>query len=394
MRYLLGVTANAEVYLDNNATCPLRPRVRERMKEAIDRYHANASSAHSAGQNSRQAIESTRREMAKALACEPSEIIFTSSASESNMMTLWGLWIARTNEDKARKKIITSPLEHSSVYENLQFLGSQFGAEIVMAPLDATGTVDSAAFKKLLGPDVAFVTMIGAHNELGIIQPWQALAEMAHAQQIPFHVDLVQCLLRMPLNLKNSKASAVTLCFHKAGGPKGAGVLYLREGTAFEPMLRGGGQERKRRSGTENIVAIVGAGALLEEAGTLIEAYQAKVKNLRDQFEAGLKKIFPEVSILGDQATRLTNTTYALFPGFRSDVLMMKLDLNQICVSTGSACSSGMVVPSRAVMSLGYTEEQALTGLRFSWSPENSEADLAKVLECLSTALTKKSWAP
>lgn len=365
------------------------------MVEALDRYHANASSTHSLGQECRYAVEESRRVLANVLEADPTELVFTASASESNLMALWGLWLARTKQDPRRRTIITSPLEHNSVYENILFLKDTFDARVVYAPLNEKGEIDQNAFRDLIkNPDeIAFVSMIGAHNEVGIVQPWQDLAEECFQAGIPFHVDLVQCFLREPLKLRESKASAVTLCFHKAGGPKGVGLLYIRNKTQMEPLIRGGSQEKKRRAGTENVVAIVGAGALAEEASILQVDYEDSVRKTRDFFEAEMKSRRFPVRIVGENTRRIPNTSYVLFDGLRSDVLMMQLDLSEICVSSGSACSSGIPTPSRALLKLGYSEAEALSGLRFSLGPQNTRDEALKVLEVLGVALSKKKVA-
>lgn len=382
------------IYWDHNATSPLRVKVKDAMVDALERYHANASSAHSAGLECRMAIERSRRTLADVLKCDISELVFTSSASESNLMSIWGLWLSRTEGHPERRQIITSPLEHNSVYENLMFLKNRFGAEVIFAPLTDAGTIDVAALETLMDPEkVAFVTTIGAHNEVGIVQPWQEIAALSEAKGIPFHVDLVQCFIRESLDLGKSKVSAVTLCFHKSGGPKGVGLLYIRNKTKLEPLVRGGGQEKARRAGTENITAIVGAGALAEEAASLQTIFDSDIRRVRDFFEDGLRKLDKGIKIVGEKAKRIPNTTYATFERMKSDVTMMQCDLEGICVSTGSACSSGLPKPSRALLSLGFSEAEALTGVRFSLGPSNSLEEAEKVLKVLSVALSKRKAA-
>ncbi len=380
------------VYWDHNATSPLRPFVKERMIEAFDRYCANASSAHSMGQTCRAALESARQTLADLLHIQPSELIFTGSATESNLMTLWGLWMSRTKESPRRKTIISSPLEHSSVYENLKFFAEEFGANVVLAPVDEQGQIKVSEFEALLkNPDeIAFCTIIGAQNEIGVIQPWQKLAALCDAKGIPFHVDLVQFLAREPLNLTESKASCVTLCFHKAGGPKGVGLLYQRTGVTMAPLIRGGAQERQRRAGTENLHAIMGAGALAEEVKSLVPLFQDKVRKVRDYFESKLKSMDSRIKIVGEKAPRITNTCFAVFPGNIAAELIMQLDLKNICVSSGSACSSGMPKPSKTLLHLGFSEKDAMAGLRFSMGAEVTSEEADRVLAALEEILLKK----
>jgi cysteine desulfurase len=216
------------------------------------------------------------------------------------------------------------------------------------------------------------------------------MAEMCAARQIPFHVDLVQCLMRQPLNLSQSKVSLATLCFHKSGGPKGVGLLYWRSQLPLESVIRGGSQEKKRRAGTENIVAIMGAGALVEEASTLYSAYEKDIRPVRDFFETELLSRGIPAQIVGAGAKRLPNTSYIIFDGSKSDVTLMKLDMAGICASSGAACSSGMVIPSRALLNLGYSEAEATSAVRFSLGQGNSKAEAEKVLETLQKSFSRK----
>ena len=379
------------IYWDHNSTSPLRPRVKERMMEALESYHANASSAHSLGQKCRVAIEDVRKNLADVLVTDPSEIVFTASATESNLMSLWGLWFSRSKANPKYRKILTSSIEHNSVYENLMFLKERFGAEVELLPVSKEGVVDLKVLEeKLKDPSIAFVSCIGAHNELGVIQPWEKMAEMCSAHEVPFHVDLVQCLMRQPLNLSKSKVSLATLCFHKSGGPKGVGLLYWKSQLPLETVIRGGSQEKKRRAGTENIVAIMGAGALVEDAQAMYPAYDNEVRKVRNFFEEELQRRGIPAQIVGAKANRLPNTSYVIFEGSKSDVTLMKLDMAGICASSGAACSSGMVIPSRALLSLGYNETEATSAVRFSLGTNNTMAEAEKVLETLQKSFTRK----
>lgn len=379
------------IYWDHNSTAPLRPRVKERMMEGLESYHANASSAHTLGQKCRLAIENARKTLADVLVADPSELIFTASATESNLMSLWGLWFSRTKENPSKRKILASAVEHNSVYENLLFLRDRFGAEIEFIPVSKAGVVNlNVLSEKLKDPSVAFVSSIGAHNEMGVIQPWEEMAELCDSHKVPFHVDLVQLLMRQPLNLSKSKVSLATICFHKSGGPKGAGLLYARSQFPVEFVIRGGSQEKKRRAGTENIVAIMGAGALAEEASSLYSMFDTEVRKVRDFFEAEIQRREIPAQIVGTGAKRIPNTSYVIFDGSKSDVTLMKLDLAGVCASSGAACSSGMVIPSRTLLSMGYNENEATSAVRFSIGPTNTMNEAQKVLETLQKSFAKK----
>ncbi|MDB5037005.1 MAG: hypothetical protein JWQ35_533 [Bacteriovoracaceae bacterium] len=378
------------IYWDHNATAPLRRRVKERMLEAFELYEGNPNSSHTLGQASRAAIEKSRRTLAATFGCQPGEIIFAASATESNLIALWGLWMERTRIKPEHKKILVSPLEHSSVHENILFLSEKFGAEIVWMPLGSQGLLDLEKIEKLLKTDdFAFCTTIGAHNETGLIQPWTELAQLAKEAKVPCHVDLVQCVGRLPFNLHESQISTAALAFHKVGGPKGISMVYVRDRTKIESIIRGGSQEKKRRAGTENIAAIVGAEALAEDVRDLEKVFDQKVRTLRDRFEKELKKKIPEIMIVSEKSPRLPNTSYIIFPGTKSDALLMSLDFKGICVSSGSACSSGIVLPSRALLELGYSEAEAKAAVRFSLGAENSEEEIMEVVNAVQTSVLK-----
>lgn len=378
------------IYWDHNATSPLRRRVKERMLEAFDLYGANPNSSHSLGQAARAAIERTRRTIASHFGCQPSEIIFTASATESNMLALWGLWFERQRQDPGLKKILMSPLEHSSVHENVLFLSEKFGAEVTYLPLQSNGLVDLAALeKKLKTESFAFCTSIGAHNETGALEPWQDVAHLCQEFGVPIHSDLVQCVGRTRFQLKSSHIAAATLSFHKIGGPKGLGILYVRDRIQLDSIMRGGSQEKKRRAGTENIPAILGAEAATEDCVDLEDTFEKKVRLVRDDFEKQIKSALPEVSIVAEGASRIPNTSYIVFRRPKSDVLLLSLDFKGICVSSGSACSSGMIVPSRALLHLGYSEEDAKTAVRFSLGPDNSSEEVPRVIESVVASVKK-----
>jgi len=381
------------IYWDHNATSPLRPRVKEKMVEALELYHANPNSSHGLGQKARSVIEDSRRVLAEALGCEPIELVFTSTATEANWLALWGLWLARSQTNPRLKKILSSPIEHGSVFENLQFLAEKWGAEIVYTPLRKE-EIDLEAVEKILKKDsesFAFATVMGGHNESGIIPPWKEMAQLSQHFGIPFHSDLVQCFAKVPIDLKTSGVSTATIAFHKIGGPKGVGVLYIRKGTLCESIIRGGGQEKKRRAGTENLITIVGAKAAAEEKLSLEGIFGTRVENIRNEFESRLlRTVLPSATVVGKNVARLPNTSYIIFPlGMRSDAMLLHLDMRGVCVSSGSACSSGMVIPSRALLQLGYSEEQAISAIRFSLGPENTEEEMKFVLEQIDAAAKK-----
>ncbi|MBN8554464.1 MAG: cysteine desulfurase [Deltaproteobacteria bacterium] len=382
------------IYWDYNSTSPLRKRVKEKMASALDAQYANPNSSHSLGQSARHAIEKARRTLAKSMGCEPGELIFSASATESNLMALWGHWMLRSQQNPEFKKILASPIEHSSVHENLLCLQEKFGAQIVFTPLDKDGLVDLEKCEKLLSEGgYAFCTVMGAHNETGVIQPWQKLSEICKNAKVPYHSDLVQCFGRIPFKISESQISTGTISFHKAGGPKGVSVLYIRKGVQIEPVIRGGAQEKKRRAGTENILAIIGAEALAEEIEELNGVFSTSVKLARDRLEKEILASIPSAKIVGKNAPRIPNTSYIIFPGIKADAMVMNLDLQGACVGTGSACASGMVLPSRTLLQLGYSETDALGAIRFSFGPENLVEEVVRMTPLIQTAVSKLTSA-
>jgi cysteine desulfurase len=378
------------IYWDHNSTSPLRRRVKERMLEAFELYGANPNSSHSLGQTSRAAIEKARRTLAAKFGCLPSEIVFTASATESNMSALWGLWFERTRDQPMRRKILLSPLEHSSVSENILFLKEKFGAEPEIMPLNERGLIDLEKIESLLSKnDYAFCSLAAAHNETGGLQPWTELAGLCKEKGVPFHSDLVQCVARLPFQLHTDGLTTATLAFHKVGGPKGVAALFIREKAKIEPIIRGGSQEKKRRAGTENIAAIVGAEALVEDCRELEKTFLAHTQAIRDQFENEIQSRLSDISIVAHSNPRLPNTSYIVFRRVKSDALLMSLDMKGICVSSGSACSSGVILASRALMNLGYSEQEALSAIRFSLGAESSFEEIPAVVEAVESSYSK-----
>ncbi len=374
------------IYWDANASSPLRPCVKKAMHDAMDRFQGNPNSAHFIGQQARHLIEETRGLWAQLLKVQPHEIIFTGSASESNFLWLWNSYLTRQSPDQ---KLLIGSVEHSSIYENAGFLAERFGLQLVEMPVMTSGVIDIQAVEDLLkneGPWLS-VSLIGAQNETGVIQPWQEVASLCSTYQIPFHSDAVQLLGRSTLHLDLTGLTSATLGFHKIGGPKGIGILVVREGHNFEPVMRGGGQENKRRPGTENILALAGLNALALEVSAILNEEMPRLRVLRDLFEREFRsmaeKLSLSFSIIGESASRLPQTSFVVMNGIRSDKTLMALSLNKICASSGSACSSGMLKPSHSLLAMGYSHEEALSGVRFSLTENASESQVQEVVRVL-----------
>lgn len=382
------------IYWDHNATSPLRPRVKKRMAEALEFETANPNSSHTLGQTARNYIEQARRTIANAIGAKPQELVIGASATECNLMALYGLFLARNKANPQAKKIVASPIEHSSVHENIKILGDRLGAEIVFLKTDRNGIVDLNHLRDLVkDSSVALVSVMGAHNETGVLQPWLEISKICAEQKIPYHCDLVQYFGRFAFNLDQSGVATATVSFHKAGGPKGVSILYIRTGVQCESIICGGGQEKKRRAGTENLLAIMGAEAVCEETEELQKIHQTQIKELRDYFETELTKALPQIEIVGHAANRLCNTSFVVFRGVKSDALMMNLDINGCCVGTGSACGSGMLLPSRTLLALGYSKDDAVSAIRFSFGPSNTLDEVKAILPCIEKAVKKMAAA-
>lgn len=376
------------IYWDYNATAPLRPKVKQRMSEVLEKTWGNPSSSHFLGQEARALIEKSRREMAQYLGVQPTELIFTASATESNFLALWGMWKAG---DSSKSKILVGPTEHPSVMENIEKLQKDFKLQWGTLPLTEEGRIDLDETEKLLSSgEFRLCSLQGASNETGIRYSYEAVAKLCQKYEVPFHSDLVQVFGREDLHIgKLSGLKMATLSFHKSGGPRGVALLYLAHQTAWEPSLVGGSQEKKRRAGTENLLSIAGAAALIEELPELVSNYQNSVRKLRDQFEKELKAKRSSVTIVGENLERLPNTSFCLFPGCSSDVILMGLDVENICASAGSACSSGLSLPAKSLVRLGYSTEEAQRSVRFSMGDGSQQEEIPTVINAVEKILNR-----
>ena len=354
------------VYLDCNATAPLRPEAAALMVQVLDET-GNASSVHAFGRRARQRVERAREEVAALVGAEPEQVVFTSGGTEANSLALTGT---------DRSRILVSAGEHPSV------LRSREDAESLA--LGSDGLVS-------LGPlsDAALVSVQMANNETGVLQPLERVVAAAHDAGALVHSDAVQAAGKIPIDFKALGLDLMSLSGHKLGGPQGAGALVLAEGVTLSPALRGGGQERRRRAGTENVAAIAGFGAAAAVAKAELEGYQALAK-LRDRLEQRLREIAPEVEIFGLEAPRLANTSCFAVRGLTAETQVMALDLDGIAVSSGAACSSGKVEPSHVLRAMGVEPELAACALRVSLGRHNRLTDIERLLASW-TALYNRS---
>lgn len=345
------------VYLDYNATAPLRPAARDAITEALAEG-GNPSSIHGPGRAARRRVEEARETVAALAGVPPDAVVFTSGGTEANVLALSG----------SGRRVVASAVEHDSVLAGA-------GATV---PCTAEGTVDLAALERLLtaDPAPALVSIMAVNNETGVIQPVAAAADLAHRHGAWLHCDAVQAAGRIPLAPLAAGADLVSLSAHKLGGPAGVGALILGDGVALAPLLRGGGQERRRRAGTENVAGIAGFGAAAAAAGRELAA-AAALAALRDRLEAELRAACPAVRVFGAAATRVANTSCLSMPGVPAETQVMGFDLAGIAVSAGAACSSGKVGASHVLAAMGVPDAEARTAIRVSlgWDSRSEHVD-------------------
>jgi len=364
------------VYLDWNATTPLRPEARAAMAAAFD-LAGNPSSIHLEGRAARKLIEDARHQVATAVGAEPRNVVFTSGGTEANVLALQPGLVGASGEPLRR--LVVSAIEHVSVLSGGQFFPS---GHVEIAPVTPEGGVDLDKLRSLLaGQSPALVSVMLANNETGVIQPITEVARLVHGAGGLLHVDAVQALGKIPVDSRKLGADLISVSAHKLGGPKGAGAVVLAGDLQnFAPLLRGGGQERNRRAGTENVAGISGFGAAVAAALPALAAEMPRLTKLRERLEAGLLS-FGDVAIMGAQAQRLPNTTLFAAPGVRAETAVIAFDLEGMAVSSGSACSSGKVTPSHVLNAMQVRSELVQGAIRLSSGYLTSEADIERCLE-------------
>lgn len=366
------------IYLDNNASTPLDPDVRSAITAALDLY-GNPSSVHSDGRRARRAIEEAREEVARLVGARPEEIFFTSGGTEANALAVFG-------GSRSTGRIVTSAVEHPSVREPIARLAEDSGAEAVFVEPNPSGVLDAQRILDAASPGARLVSVMAANNEFGAIFPVSDVARALRVRNIPVHSDAVQAAGRIPVDAPGWGVDLLSISAHKLHGPKGVGALYVRRGFPLRAHTPGGGQEKKIRGGTENTGGIVGFGVAARLARErLSEA--GRIAALRDRLESRILAGIPETRVAGGGAARLPNTTTILFGGLSGEALLMRLDLDGVAVSVGSACSSGTLAPSPAILALGYTREEARGAVRFSLSRWNTADEIDRVLALLPGAV-------
>jgi cysteine desulfurase len=372
------------IYFDNNATTSIDPAVLEVMLPFLKEQYGNPSSAYSFGKRVARAVEHAREQVATLLGCEPSEILFTSCGTESDNTALQ----SALSIDQDRKHIITSKVEHSAIVKHAEALARR-GYEVTWLDVDAKGMIDLSQLEAAIRPDTAIVSLMWANNETGVLFPIEQVAEICRKQQTIFHTDAVQAVGKIPINLSTTSIQFLSLSGHKLHAPKGVGALYVHRRARFFPFLIGGGQEEKRRGGTENTASIVALGKAAELAGAYIQEEDRFVRELRDTFEQQALERIPGVTVNGDRERRIPNTTNLSIEGIDSEAILMILDQQGVCCSAGSACTTGSLEPSHVLRAMGLSNEQARASLRFSFGRTNTMEEVNRALQILTRAVKK-----
>jgi len=362
-----------EIYLDHNATTPLRKEVLEAMMPYFSDEYGNASSVHSKGQAAREAVESSREIIGRAIGTEAVDIIFTSGGTESDNFAIKG--IALANLSKGRH-VITSAIEHMAVLESCRFLEQELGFEVTYLPVDRYGVVDLNRLKESIRKDTILISIMFANNEIGTIQPIKEISRIAKKNGIYFHTDAVQGLGKKPIDVEELGVDLCSFSAHKLNGPKGIGALYIRKGVDITPYQNGGHHERKKRGGTLNVPGIVGFAKAVEIATRDIYRTDEHLSRLTKRFLDGLQKELKEIYLNGHPKDRLSNTLNISFRYIEGESLLLNFDLKGILASTGSACTSGSLEPSHVLIAMGVPPDISQGSIRFSFGYENRDEDV------------------
>jgi len=372
-----------KVYLDNNATTPLDKRVLDAVLPFCGEYYGNPSSMHAFGRDVRAHIDDAWEKIAGLLGIRENEIIFTASGSEADNTALKGAVAA---SDKKHPHIITDAIEHPAIFNTARALEKN-GVRVTFLPVGREGVVDPDDARKAIDGNTVLVSIMHVNNETGAIQPVEEIAEICAEKGVLFHADAVQSVGRIPVDFGEMGADMASVAGHKFNGPKGVGFLYVRTGTRIRPLIDGGEQEGGRRAGTHNSPGIIGLARALELSIEELPATMERVARLRDKFESAILSNVPDSSVNGGGARRVPNTSNIAFKGVEAEALLIKLDMEGIAVSAGSACSTGSASSSHVLLAMGLTDRQASSSIRFSFGKFNTEAEIDYVIDVVPRAV-------
>lgn len=375
------------IFLDAAATTPVRREVLDAMWPYLTGGFGNPSSHHTLGETAAAALAQARRTVADVLGCRQGDVVFTSGGTEADNLAVKGIALARQAADPLLDRVVISAVEHPAVEESARYLERFHGFAVDVVPVDSTGRVTPEALAGVLRPETALVSIMYANNEVGAIQPIAALAELARAQGIPFHTDAVQAAGWLPLDTRPLGVDAMSISGHKLGAPKGCGLLFVRSRTRLEPVIHGGGQERGRRSGTENVAGAVGLAAALTLARDRQAGEQARVAALRDRFIAAVLAGVPDAFLTGHPSERLPSVASFCFPGTSGESVLLELERRGVVCSSGSACAAGSDAPSPVLTAMGIPAEVAQTAVRFSFDAAVTQEDLDAAAAAVQAAV-------
>lgn len=367
------------VYADNAATTQIAPQVLEAMLPYLKEQYGNPSTLYRLGRESKIAMEKARSQVAQVIGARPEEIFFTGSGTESDNMALKGVLYGPAA--KGKKGLITTKIEHHAILHTAQVLEKE-GFQVTFLDVDSNGLVDLEQLERAIGPDTALVSVMAANNEVGTIQPVAEIGAICRRHGVLFHTDAVQAFGHMPIDVDEMQIDLLSLSAHKINGPKGVGALYIRKGLRLRPVIEGGGQEQNRRSGTENVAGIVGLGAAAQLAMETMEEEASRLQKLAQKLTEGVLRI-PETILTGHPDRRLPGACSFAVAAVEGESLVLYLDMEGICASTGSACSTGSLDPSHVLTAIGLSHETSHGSLRLTLGRFNTEQDVDYILEKL-----------
>ena len=379
------------IYADNAATTKMSRVAIDAMLPYMEKFYGNPSSLYTFGQEAAEALEKARETIARCLGCSPKEIIFTSGGSEADNQAI--ISAALLGAKKGKKHIISTAFEHHAVLHTLEKLKKQ-GFEIELLPVGSLGNITARQVEDAIKDDTCLVTVMYANNEIGSIMPISDIGEVCRRHNVPFHTDAVQAAGHLHIDVNEQNIDMLSLSAHKFHGPKGIGALYCRKGIRLTSIIEGGGQEGGKRAGTENVAAIMGMAAALEDACSRIDENNAKISALRDRLVSGLSEI-PHSALNGDKQNRLAGNVNFCFEGIEGESLLLLLDEKGICASSGSACTSGSLDPSHVLLAIGRPHEVAHGSLRLSLCEYNTEEEIDYIIESVKEVVnTLRNLSP
>ncbi len=373
------------IYLDHAATTPTHPDVLAAMMPYLTEQYANPSTLYTFGREANVVVEEARAKVASLIGADPSEVYFTSGATESDNWAVIGAALAH---EKKGNHIITSAIEHHAVLETCEYLQKR-GFELTVIPVDEFGLVDPEAVRNAITDKTILISIMHANNEIGTIEPIAEIGAIAHEKGILFHTDATQSVGKIPIDARAMNVDLLSLSAHKLYGPKGIGALYIRKGARIQPYLHGGGQESRKRAGTHNVAGIIGLGKACEIAQTTMAEESARLTELRDWLIERIISTIPSVRLNGHPTKRLPNNVNVSVQGIEGESMILSLDMFGICVSSGSACTSGDLSASHVLLGIGLPHELAHGSLRMTLGRATTREDLEKVVESLTGIVTR-----